>query len=173
MLVLVLVSCTPESAQTSPDFASAGFRPGFAPNAEVIATVDGDTVRLRFASGDEVVRLLGVDTPETVDPNRAAQCYGAEASAFVAELLPPGTQVLVTRDLQARDKFGRLLGYIYRAADGTFVNIELLRQGYADTLSIEPNTTFRSQFAQAKRQAAATRSGLWGICDGPDQPLDR
>ncbi len=128
-------------------------------------------MRLRFASGDEVVRLLGVDTPETVDPNRPAQCFGAEASTFLSQLLPAGHHVLVVRDAQTRDAFGRLLAYLFLDSDGTFVNLELIRNGFADTLSIEPNTTYQSEFATALRIARGSRVGLWGSCDSADQPL--
>lgn len=140
-------------------------------NATVVEVIDGDTVRLRFESGEEIVRLLGVDTPETVDPNRPAQCFGAEASTFLSQLLPQGTAVLAVRDAQTRDVFGRLLAYVFVDSAATFVNLELLRNGFADTLSIEPNTTYRSSFAAALRQAKSNRVGLWASCDSADQPL--
>ncbi|MEE9417751.1 MAG: thermonuclease family protein [Acidimicrobiales bacterium] len=140
-------------------------------NAIVAETIDGDTIRVDLVSGTEVVRLLGIDTPETVDPRRPEQCFGSEASSFLAQLLPTGTPIRLERDRQARDTFGRLLAYVHRAPDGLFINHELLAGGYADTLSIEPNTTFRSEFDVALRTARAERRGLWGQCDGPDQPL--
>lgn len=154
----------------------AACRPGGAPasgssNASVVEVIDGDTVRLRFASGDEIVRLLGVDTPETVDPNRPAQCFGAEASTYLRQLLPEGHPVLVVRDTQTRDAFGRLLAYLFLDVGGTFVNLELIRNGFADTLSIEPNTTYQAEFAAALRIARSNRVGLWASCDGADQPL--
>lgn len=140
-------------------------------NATVVEVIDGDTIRVDVATGVETVRLLGIDTPETVDPNRPAQCFGAEASAYLSALLPIGTPVLLTRDQQARDAFGRLLAYVFVANDGMFANLELLRGGFADTLSIEPNTTYRSAFSQALHAAKQNRSGLWATCDGPDQPV--
>lgn len=140
-------------------------------NAVVTETIDGDTIRVRLGSGTEIVRLLGIDTPETVDPNRPEQCFGAEASEYLNQVLPVGTPIRLERDLQARDAFGRLLGYVHRAADGLFINRDLLAGGYADTLSIEPNTIFRTQFAESQRVAQAELRGLWGKCSSADQPL--
>ena len=133
--------------------------------AVVSHVVDGDTVDLVFA-GDrtERVRLLGIDTPETVKPNAPVDCFGPEASARTKELLAPGTAVLVQRDAEARDRYGRLLGYLWRRADGLFVNRSLVADGYAHTLSISPNTAHRADLAQASSTAAAAGAGLWSRC---------
>lgn len=159
-------------------FATGCERPSQAPlrasrsaNATVVEVIDGDTVRLEVATGVEVVRLLGIDTPETVDPNRPAQCFGAEASAYLTTMLPVGTPVLLTRDQQIRDVFGRLLGYVFVASSGQFTNAEMIRGGFANTLSIEPNNAYRDTFADALRDAKKDKAGLWAKCDGPDQPL--
>jgi micrococcal nuclease len=92
------------------------------------------------------------------------QCYGPEASQFTAELLVPGTPVRVERDIVNRDDYGRLLGYIYRAEDGVFVNYEIIRQGYARPLAIEPNTTHAAWFVEAAQLAQRDDIGLWGAC---------
>lgn len=142
------------------------------PYAEVIAIIDGDTLDVRF-SPDRVerIRLLGIDTPESVSRVTPEQCYGAEASAALAQLLPVGTIVRVERDAEARDRYGRLLAYVYRRDDELMVNQWLLDEGYAAELSYEPNTTYRGDFLRRQREAREHQRGLWGACDGPDQPL--
>lgn len=135
-------------------------------NAVVVRVIDGDTVDLRFGNRRERVRLIGIDTPETKKPNTPIQCFGPEASDFTKHLLEVGTAVLVRRDVEARDDYGRLLGYIYRSSDGMFVNLELARLGYARPLTIDPNNAFASDFVQAARQAEATNLGLWAACSG-------
>ncbi|NQV96481.1 MAG: thermonuclease family protein [Acidimicrobiaceae bacterium] len=131
--------------------------------ATVLQVVDGDTVVLDFHGSSETVRLIGIDTPETVHPSKPVECFGPEASAYLHSLLKPDTQVRVQRDIEARDRYSRLLVYIY-LLDGTFVNDELLRQGFAKTLRIEPNTTFATQFASTQTGARDNRVGLWQAC---------
>lgn len=139
----------------------------------VSEVVDGDTLVVTFPAGQhEVVRLLGIDTPETVDPARPRQCFGAEASAFLTELIPPGTAVRLERDLEARDRYGRLLAYVYRADDGVFVNAELLRHGMADLSIYEPNSAYVDLLSSNLRQAKTQSAGLWGACGGPDVAID-
>ncbi|GIU89333.1 MAG: hypothetical protein KatS3mg010_0432 [Acidimicrobiia bacterium] len=97
----------------------------------VTRVVDGDTVD----TGVGRVRLIGIDTPETVHPERGVECFGREASAFAARLMPPGSAVILPRyDAERRDRYGRLLAYVYRADDGLFVNAELVEQGYAQVV---------------------------------------
>lgn len=153
--------------------ADQGGRPGSPPvtSAVIEAVVDGDTVDLAIGGRRERVRLLGVDAPESVARHVPEQCFGREASEALAELLPPGSLVEVTRDVEARDRFGRLLLYLVRADDGLFVNRWLVETGLADAVSYEPNTTHRADLERARRTAVASGAGLWGSCDGPDQPL--
>jgi micrococcal nuclease len=141
--------------------------------ATVDDVVDGDTVRVRFAGrrGTESVRLIGIDTPETHGPGGLRECYGQEASVRTAGLLPQGTEVRLVRDEEARDRYGRLLAYVYRARDDLFVNLSLAREGYAAALSIEPNTAHRDELVAAVDRARAGGLGLWGACGGPDKPL--
>lgn len=135
--------------------------------------VDGDTVIVRFPGGEEeVVRLLGIDTPESVDPNRPVQCFGAEATADVTALIPPGTPIRLERDVEARDHFGRLLAYIYRREDDVFVNHHLVLRGFADVAIYEPNTAYSDEFEAAATTARTQSRGLWSACGGPDMALD-
>jgi micrococcal nuclease len=139
-------------------------------NATVVRAVDGDTVVVQLRGTTESVRLIGVDTPETVDERKPVQCYGHEASERTAELLPAGTPVRLERDAEARDQYGRLLAYVYRAGDGLFVNLSLVRDGFGTVLSIAPNTTFVGPLRDAERAAKSAGLGLWGACGGPGVP---
>lgn len=145
------------TACTTPTVAGP---PGAATVAEVI---DGDTVIVRIGGRREHVRLLGIDTPETVDPRKPVQCFGREASRRTKELLPPGTAVRLERDIEARDVYHRLLAYV-RRADGTFVNLALLEEGFARVLTIPPNGAYTASFVAAARGAAEARRGMWGAC---------
>lgn len=141
-------------------------RPGIAePNAIVEFVIDGDTVDFLFDGVEERVRLIGIDTPETKRPNEPIECFGPEATEFVKQLLPVGTPVRVERDIVNRDDFGRLLGYVYRADDGIFINYEIMRQGFAQTLSIPPNDLYAELFADAARAAESDNVGLWAACN--------
>jgi micrococcal nuclease len=133
-------------------------------NAVIIEVVDGDTVEVEIAGEEERVRLIGIDTPETKHPTKPVECYGPEATAFTASLLPPGTDVLIERDLVGRDDYGRLLGYIHVPATGAFVNREIVRRGYALPLTIEPNSTYAGEFADDARAAERENLGIWAEC---------
>jgi micrococcal nuclease len=136
-------------------------------NATVVRVVDGDTLVVDVdGAGDERVRLIGVDTPESVKPDSPVECFGHEASAFTASLLPEGTRVRLERDVEARDDYGRLLAYVHRAGDGLFVNLELVEQGYAQPLTIPPNVAYAERFVTAAREAEAADRGLWSACAG-------
>lgn len=135
-------------------------------NAIIDDVIDGDTVDVIITGREERVRLIGIDTPETKKPNSPIECFGPEATAFTEALLPIGTPVYIERDVVNRDDFGRLLGYVYRADDGIFVNYEIMRQGFAQPLSIPPNDTFAELFADAARAAEADDAGLWAACSG-------
>jgi micrococcal nuclease len=138
----------------------------------VVRVVDGDTLVVELGGSDVRVRLLGIDTPETVDENRPVQCYGHEASSYLADLLPRGSIVRLERDVEARDRFGRLLAYLYRVDDGLFVNAALIEGGYATTLSIAPNTMRARDFEILRVQAQHDKRGLWGACPSFGSPVD-
>jgi micrococcal nuclease len=129
----------------------------------VTRVVDGDTVHVRVGGSDESVRYIGVDTPETVKPNAPVQCFGRAASAYNHRLVE-GQAVRLRFDAERRDRYGRLLAYVYRASDGLFINAALIRGGYATTLSIPPNTTHAGQFTTLERRARDRRRGLWRAC---------
>jgi len=123
--------------------------------------VDGDTVIVRAGGGALRVRLLGIDTPETVDPDRPVGCFGPEASAYTKHLLT-GRSVTLVYDRELYDRYGRLLAYVYLR--GRFVNASLIELGYARTLSVPPNTAHAAELASLERRAALDGRGLWGAC---------
>jgi micrococcal nuclease len=135
------------------------------PNAIIDDVVDGDTIDVTIDGREERVRLIGIDTPETKRPDTPVECYGPEATEFIERLLPLGTEIYLERDVVGRDDFGRLLGYVYRADDGIFVNYEIVRQGYAQPLSIAPNTVHADRFVNAATVAERDDIGLWAACD--------
>lgn len=145
---------------------------GGADRGVVVEVVDGDTIELAIGGRTERVRLLGIDAPESVHPTVPVQCFGAEASAELSRILPPATEVRVERDHQLRDRYDRLLLYIYRMDDDLFVNDWLVRNGLADTSFYEPNLTRSVSLTRARADARSGGTGLWSQCDGPDQPLD-
>ncbi len=98
-------------------------------------------------------------------------CFGPQASAETHRLLPDGTRVRLVRDTEARDAYGRLLAYIYRAEDGVFVNLALASDGFADVLPIPPNTAHGDELRAAVADARRTRRGLWGACQSFGQPV--
>ena len=124
--------------------------------------MDGDTVEVRLpGGGEEDVRYIGVDTPETVKPGTPVQCFGPAASAFNHSLVE-GRDVRLVVGAEARDVYGRLLAWVYLGR--RFVNAELLRRGLARTLAIPPNTRYASRFARLQKAAALHGRGLWGAC---------
>jgi micrococcal nuclease len=133
-------------------------------SATVTEVIDGDTIEVRIAGRTERVRLLGIDTPESVDPDRPVECHGPEAAAFTRDLLPPGTAVALERDEEPRDHFGRLLAYVFRLDDGVFVNEAIVAAGEAELLPIAPNDAYADQLAATADAARAAGAGLWSGC---------
>ncbi len=171
-LLATLVACGRPGATNDarPPATSGGEAAG---GAVVDEVVDGDTIRVRLPGrrDTESVRLIGIDTPETLGPGGLRECFGKEASARTKELVPPGTEVRLVRDAEARDRYGRLLAYVYRQRDDLFVNLALAEDGYAAPLSIPPNVAHRDAFVDAAAEAREAGRGLWGRCGGPDEPL--
>ncbi|MFM7686769.1 MAG: thermonuclease family protein [Actinomycetota bacterium] len=159
LLMLVALSACDSGRQD----ASPG---SLQPNAELRTVVDGDTITVSIDGRTERVRLIGIDTPETKKPDTPVECFGPEASEFTKGLLPVGTPLLLVRDVEARDKYGRLLAYVYRVKDGMFVNLEIIADGYARLLTIPPNVAHVDEFVKAARNAERQNLGLWSGCTG-------
>jgi micrococcal nuclease len=129
--------------------------------AVVSRVVDGDTIEVRVGGRVEDVRLIGVDTPETVKPGTPVQCFGPRASHFTKRLLT-GRQVRLVFGVERRDVYGRLLAYAYLGR--RFVNPILVRRGLARSLTIPPNDRFAPLFRHLELHAARSARGLWGSC---------
>jgi len=129
----------------------------------VTRVVDGDTIHVEVGGRREKVRYIGVDTPESVKPGTPVECYAKRAAAF-NERLVDGERVRLVRDLEARDRYGRLLAYVYRVRDDLFVNAALVRRGYAQPLTIPPNVAHAGEFRRLASQARRAGRGLWSAC---------
>ena len=121
---------------------------------------DGDTIRVTLDGRSEPVRYIGIDTPETRHPRRGVEAFGPEATEANRRLVE-GRQVRLVFDVEERDRYGRLLAYVY-LQDGTFVNAELVSRGFAHVMTVPPNVRHREQFAEAERVARSAGRGLWG-----------
>ncbi len=138
---------------------------GASGDATVEAVVDGDTLTARLAGGGrERVRLLGIDTPESVKADTPVECFAKEAAGRLSALLPRRATVRLVRDVEERDRYGRLLAYLYREPDGLFVNLDLVRGGYAQLLTYPPNVAHADDFTTAAAQARDEGLGLWAAC---------
>lgn len=166
-LVVLAAACSADpAALDAPTAATALPVPANAQEAVVARHTDGDTFWLRGVGAGPVprtvtkVRLLEVDTPEVFG---VAGCFGAEASRRTAELLPLGAHVRVQSDRQPRDRYGRLLLYVWTSA-GVSLEEELLRGGYARTLLVRPNARHIELFRADESAARSAGRGLWGSC---------
>ena len=147
--------------------------PRTAPDAAVVSKeVDGDTIHVNIGGRDERIRFIGMDTPETHGRNGLVECFGAEAAAHTAALIPVGTRVRLVRDAEARDRYGRLLAYVYRSSDNLFVNLALARDGYADVLTYPPNVAHEADFVAAVASARNANIGLWRKCGNANVAID-
>jgi len=137
----------------------------------VTRVVDGDTFEARIEGEEEDVRLIGVDTPETVKPDTPVECFGPQASGFAHRLLE-GRRLRLVFGEERRDPYDRLLAYAYldpaleaHAPDRPrFVNAALVRLGLARTLTIPPNDRFAPLLRRLELRAARAGRGLWGAC---------
>lgn len=129
-------------------------------NATILSNHDGDTITVSINGKKEKVRLLGVDTAEM-----GQGTWGKKAKDFTQGLTKGKTAKLET-DIQERDKYGRLLAYVY--VNNIFVNLELIKQGYAQLLTYSPNVKYVDSFTKAQSQARQNSLGIWGT-DGLKQ----
>ncbi len=131
---------------------------GTGENYLVKRVIDGDTIELE---NGERVRYIGIDTPETVDPRKPVQCFGKEAARANRELVE-GKLVRLEKDFSDKDKYGRLLRYIYQ--EDKFINLELVKNGYAYVYTYPPDVKKSKLFLEAQKKSREARLGLWGIC---------
>lgn len=126
---------------------------------EVLRVVDGDTIVVKYNGKDEKVRLIGVDTPESVHPNETKNTEeGIKTSEYTKKRLT-GKTVELELDVQERDKYGRILAYVY--IDGEMYNKELLKLGYAKLATYPPNVKYVDDFTKLQKEARENKVGLW------------
>ena len=124
----------------------------------VVRVVDGDTIHVRLGERLEKVRYIGVNTPEVHHPTRGEEPGGRTAAAVNGQLVS-GRRVRLELDAQSRDRFGRLLAYVW--VDATMVNAELVRRGVAQVMTVPPNVRYQALFVRLQREAREAGRGLW------------
>ena len=137
---------------------------GDANDVAVTRVVDGDTFRALVSGREEPIRLIGVDTPEVPWYGRPDECFGEEAALYARRRLE-GRSVRLAFDVERRDRYGRLLAYVYLGPE--LINLTLLRQGYATVLAVPPNTLRQAMFQAAEDAAREAGTGLWSACPAP------
>ena len=153
---------TPRAAST-PD-PGAGLRPiGATETARVVRVVDGDTLVIDRGRGDERLRYIGVDAPESVKPDTPVEFMGHEASAANAALVA-GRDLVLERDVSDTDQYGRLLrfAWLHEGDAWRMVNLELVRAGFAQAVTYPPDVRWTDELRAAERAARDAGAGLWG-----------
>jgi len=167
VLLLLAAAAACGRAGQPPRTASPG-EPATAVAVSVVEVIDGDTIKVDRGGAEVTIRMLGMDTPETHDPRKPVQCFGAAAAARAVQLLA-GRQVALTGDpSQARlDKYGRELDYVW-LPDGILYDWEMIRDGYAHEYTYRSPYQYRGVFQAAQREARAAGRGFWAAstCDG-------
>ena len=140
---------------------------GTVETARVVRVVDGDTLVVELNGREERLRYIGVDTPETVRQDSPVECFGKEASQENARLVE-GQTVELEKDISERDRFDRLLRYVYVTDPATgerlFVNLELVARGFANVSTFPPDVRHEAEYRAAEREAREAGRGLWGTC---------
>ena len=124
-------------------------------NAELIKVVDGDTIDVRIGETDYRVRYIGIDTPEMDEP------FSDQATKENRDLVE-GRQVRLIKDVSETDPYDRLLRYVV-LEDETFINYELVRQGFAAAVTFPPDVACSATFLEAEQRARAEENGFWGV----------
>jgi micrococcal nuclease len=149
LLSLSIVSCNSRRDRDE----LAGYLP-------VTKVVDGDTFWVDDGSEKGLkIRLIGVNTPETVHPQKPVEYFGREASDYVKNILK-GKKVKLQFDVDKTDRYGRTLAYVY-LKDGTFLNAEIIEKGYGHAMTVPPNVKYSDKFIELERKAREQKVGLW------------
>ncbi|MBA4496195.1 thermonuclease family protein [Paenactinomyces guangxiensis] len=134
-------------------------------SARVVEVIDGDTVKVKLDGEEETVRMLLIDTPETNHREKGEQPFGSQAKRFVTKLLPPGKEVLLEKGENERDKYGRLLAYLY-LDEQTSVQQLLLERGLARVAYVfEPDAKYEDFYRQLENSAKKKSLGIWSVRD--------
>ena len=132
--------------------------------AYVVKNIDGDTIKVRINGDEETIRMIGVDTPETVHPSKPVEFYGKEASNFTKALCPTGSTVYLTYDWDPRDKYDRLLAYVWYRRDEQWImhNLNLIVNGYGHAYTVFSfDKDYMELFVEAEQKAREKGYGLW------------
>ncbi len=162
----VLGNQTSSSLPLNTPTATISASPGQINKFLVTKVIDGDTIEVKSDSGLSKVRLIGIDTPETVDPRRPVGCFGKNASNETKRLIE-GKEVILTKDISETDKYNRLLRYVFlpiAGGENLFINDYLVRQGFAKSLTYPPDVKYYERFVAAEKEARENLRGLWGEC---------
>lgn len=129
---------------------------------EIVKVIDGDTVQVKINGKSEVIRLIGIDTPESVDPRKPVQCFSIEATKKAKELLPTGKRVTLESDPTQgdKDKYNRLLRYIF-LEDGTNFSKLMISDGYAHEYTYQVPYRYMEEFKETEKEAREAKRGLW------------
>lgn len=149
LVVAVLLAASVAGAQPSAPSILDG---------QVVHVVDGDTIAVRIGGRVEKVRYIGVNTPEIHHPTKGEQPGGREAGGVNRDLVG-GKRVRLELDVQSRDRYGRLLAYVW--VSDLMVNAELVRRGYAQVMTVPPNVRYQELFLKLQRDAREAGRGLW------------
>jgi micrococcal nuclease len=141
--------------------------------ATIVKIIDGDTYKINYNGKTESVRLIGIDTPESRANQKAKRdakksgeslkqitALGKQATQYVKSIINPGDEVKIELDVQERDKYGRILGYVY-LKNGTLLNEKIIRDGYAQVMTVPPNVKYQEKFLAAQQEARNNNRGLW------------
>jgi micrococcal nuclease len=170
VLVVLVVSATATACgQRGTGTGSPSEPSPTAPSRSAVVPVtkvtDGDTIHVRYEGADERVRLIGVDTPEVDWYGGRADCFGDAAGRYTRSRLT-GRSVRLAFDVDRRDRYGRLLAYVF--VGGELFNLTLVQQGYARADPVPPDTRLAPEFQRAEDGARVAGEGLWSACPAGD-----
>jgi micrococcal nuclease len=129
----------------------------------MVRVIDGDTIVVDINGKEEKVRLIGVNTPESVDPRRDVECFGKESTQYLESILRPDTKIYLEEDKtqNTKDRYNRLLRYVY-TEDNTLINKEIIKNGYGYEYTYDKEYTHQKEFKDAQLYAEKNKLGLWG-----------
>lgn len=158
LMLLLLIGC---AAAPATDFPEEELSPELAGAYDIVRVVDGDTIIVDIDGEETRVRLIGIDTPESVNPNAAKNTeMGEIASAYTKELLSHKT-VYLEYDIDKTDDYDRTLAYVYLSDGVTMVNALLMENGYASIMTIQPNSKYADTFYELQKEAQKEKIGIW------------
>lgn len=167
-LLAPLTQLPPQAPSPSPTILPVVYPSG--EHAQVTRVVDGDTIRVTVAGTERVVRLIGVNAPESVAPGKPVECYGTEAARYTAAILGDQAVTLTSDESQQdQDRYGRLLRYVFLS--GQLFNQQLIKEGYALEYTYDRPYALQQQFKQAQEEAKQAGLGLWAACAATPDPF--